>query len=56
MECANEGPFILYPFIPSYTEGGILKVKNKKGEKGKNKKNSECVYVVGVKLNLIIAI
>ena len=38
LECANEGPFILYPFIPSYTEGGILKVKNKKGEKGKNKK------------------
>jgi hypothetical protein len=28
--CANEGFFILCPFIPSYTEGGTFKVKSKK--------------------------
>ena len=43
LECANEGFFILSPFIPSYTEGGILKVKSKKMEKGRNKKSNACV-------------
>ena len=52
LECANEGFFILCPFIPSYTEGGIFKVKSKRMEKGKNKKSNECVRSGGgIELN-----